>query len=273
MLLKLLRMLVAFVTFVTVIVFSFFYIRERFFFDPTYPEITIDSDTLDVKATATDADLLKGVSAYDGKDGDLTDRLLVESVGTFTEIGYCRVIYAVCDADNHVVTARRQIHYTDYTSPKFTMNAPLLFSAFSPLNIVGIVGAEDCLDGDISQNVIIYSPDYETGQIGHFSIQATVKNSKGDSAEIVLPMVVEKISSNAPQIELTDYLIYVKKGRTPDWNSFVGGTADHTGMDETLEITVETDYNAGKEGVYSVDYYGTDEAGYVGHTRLLVVVE
>ena len=273
MLMRLMRIVVAVATVITVTVFGYFYIRERFFFDKTYPEIHMDADTIEVRSTATDADLLKGVTAFDEKDGDLTHRLLVESVGQFLTPGYCKVIYAVCDADNHVVTAQRQVHYTDYTPPRFTMNGPLLFSAYGTLNIVGVVGAEDCLDGDISQNVIIYSPDYETGRMGTFSLQATVKNSKGDSAEIVLPMVVEKQANNAPKIELEEYLIYVRTGQTPDWNKYVGDTTDHTGVDGKLEITVETDFNPRKKGVYSVDYYGTDAAGFIGHTRLLVVVE
>ena len=273
MIMKLLRIIVAFVTVITVAVFSFVYIRERYFYDRTYPEIRVDREILDVKSTATDADLLKGVTAYDGKDGDLTQKVLVESVGQFLTPGCCKVTYAVCDADNHVVTAQRKIRYTDYRPPRFTMNGPLLFSAYGTLNIVGVVGAEDCLDGDISQNVIIFSPDYEEGRLGTFSLQATVKNSKGDDAEIVLPMVVEKQANSAPKIELTDYLIYLKKGQLPDWNRYIGEVSDHTGMDGTLEFRIETNYNAGKEGVYSVDYYGTDEAGYIGHTRLIAVVE
>lgn len=273
MLMKLVRIAVAVATVLTLAVFGVVFVRERYFSDKTIPKISVDSETLDVVATSTDADLLRGVTAFDEKDGDLTDKLLVESVGMFTKIGYCKVTYAVCDSDNHVVTAQRQIHYTDYTAPKFTMSAPLLFSAYGSLNIVGIVGAQDCLDGDISQNVIIYSPDYETGQVGTFSIQATVKNSKGDSAEIVLPMLVEKRSGNAPQIELTDYLIYLPKGSMPDWNSYIAETTDHTGMEGKLDFEIETDFNTRREGIYSVDYFGTDETGYVGHTRLLVVVE
>ena len=273
MMMKLLRIIVAILTVVMVAVFGFVYVQERFFSDKTIPRITIESENLDVKATATDADLLRGVSAYDEKDGDLTSRLLVESIGNFIKPGCCRVTYAVCDADNHVVTAQRQIRYTDYTPPKFILNAPLLFSVYGTLNIVGIIGAVDCLDGDISQNVIIYSPDYEPGQTGHFSVRATVQNTKGDSAEIVLPMLVDRLASNAPQIELTEYLIYLKKGQTPDWNRYIAGATDHTGLDAQLTYHIETDFIARKEGIYSVDYYGTDEAGVVGHTRLLVVVE
>ena len=273
MLMRILRIIVAIATVITVAVFGVVYVRERFLADTTYPVISMDSDLVEVKASATDSDLLKGVTAYDEKDGDITSKLLVESVGPFLEVGYCNVTYAVCDADNHVVTAQRQVHYTNYTPPKFKMNGPLIFSAYSALNVIGIVGAEDCLDGDISQNVIIYSPDYEMGQVGTFSIQATVTNSKGDSSEIVLPMSVERLPGSAPHIELTDYLIYLPKGRIPDWLEFIDEMTDHTGLNATLEISVETDFNSRKSGMYSVEYYGTDETGYVGHTRLLVIVE
>ena len=273
MLMKLLRIIVAVATVITVAVFGYVYIRERFFFDKTYPVIQMDAMSIDVKCTATDADLLRGVTAYDEKDGDLTDRLLVESISQFLKLGYCKVTYAVCDADDHVVTAQREIHYTDYKSPRFTMNGPLVFSAYGTLNIVGLVGAEDCLDGDISQNVVIYSPDYDAGKVGTFALQATVKNSKGDGAEIVLPIVVERQSGSAPKIELEEYMLYLKTGQEPDWAEFIGETTDHTGLDGDLEIDIETEFNPWKKGLYPVDYYGTDEAGYVGHTRMLVIVE
>lgn len=273
MMMKLLRIIVAELTAVTVAVFAVVFFEEKVMTDRTIPVITIEEGVLEVKSNATEEDLLAGVTAYDKKDGDLTDRVLVESIGKFSEIGYCKVTYAVGDKDQHVATAQRQIHYTDYTPPRFTLHRPLLFSVYSDVNVVGAVGAKDCLDGDISGNVIIYSPDFESGKEGRYTLQATVQNSKGDSAEILLPMTVERLTRNGPQIDLTEYLIYVKKGTVPDWNSYVKSTADSTGLEAPLTIRTETDYSADKAGIYTVDYYGTDTFQAVGRTRLIVVVE
>ena len=63
--------------------------------------------------------------------------------------------------------------------------------------------------------------------------------------------------------------------------NFLGGVVekvaelwrDGRGLDAELEIEIETDYKAGKKGMYNIDYYGTDINGYTGHTRLIAVVE
>ena len=273
MLIKLFRIFVAVLTAVTLVAFAGVYIKEKVTSDKTVPVIKIEEGVLDVKSSAKEEDLLKGVTSYDEKDGDITDRVLVESIGKFTEPGCCKVNYAVSDSDNHVATAQRRIRYTDYTPPKFKMSKPLIFSVYKELNVMGIVGAYDCLDGDISENVIISSPDIENGKEGTYVLKATVMNSKVDTSEIELPMLVEKGGREATEVELKEFLIYVSGGKKPDWKKYITGTYDSMGIEAKLDIKIETDFKAGKPGIYTVDYYSTDEHGYAGHTRLIAVAE
>lgn len=264
---------VAVITAVTVVLFGVVYFQEKITTDNTRPVIYLEDGVLEVSASATEKDLLQGVTAKDGKDGDITNRVLVASIGKFTEIGFCKITYAVSDSDNHVATAQRQVHYIDYIAPRFTMNDDLVFSVYEDVNVVGIVGATDCLDGNISNSVIIYSPDYESGMEGEYTIQATVMNSKGDTSQIALPLVVERLSNAPAEIELTTYLIYAEKGKKPDFKSYIKGTYDSFGVQEAFDVSIKTAFNAKKAGVYSVDYYGTDAAGRTAHTRMMVVVE
>lgn len=274
MLMKLMRVCVALLTVIVTAAFGYVYVTSKIKTDKTIPEIHVDSGILEVSVEDGEAALLKGVTAYDGKDGDLTDSVLVESISRFSDIGYCKVTYAVCDADNHVVNATRQIYYTDYTPPKFTMNKSLVFSVYDSIVTNGIIGATDCLDGDISQNVIIYSPDYTEGQEGNFSVQATVTNSKGDSSEIILPMAVVRLPKNAPHIVLDQYLIYLKKGEEkPDWEDYIVETVNSRGVEADLDIEINTDFKPNKKGMYTVNFYGTDESGSTGYTALIVIVE
>ncbi len=274
MLMKLMRICVLLLTVLTGIVFSYVYISTHLKADKTIPVITVEDGILEVKVEEGEEALLKGVTAFDEKDGDISDSLLVESISRFSQVGYCKVTYAVCDKDNHVVNATRQIHYTDYTPPKFTMNRSLVYSVYDSVVTSGIVGAVDCLDGDISQNVIIYSPDYTEGQEGNFSIQATVTNSKGDSSELMLPMAVVRLPKNAPHIELDEYLIYLKKGEdAPDWEDYIVETINSSGVEGDLDIEIKTDFKKNKKGMYTVNYYGTDESGATGYTALVVIVE
>ena len=63
--------------------------------DNTIPVITMEKDFIEVKCNATNEDFLKGISATDEKDGDLTSEVIVESVSRFVEPGVCEVKYAV----------------------------------------------------------------------------------------------------------------------------------------------------------------------------------
>ncbi len=274
MIMRIMRISVAVLTVLVTIVFLNVFIKTKVKTDTTIPVITVEDGVLEVSVKAKEEDYLKGVKAIDKKDGDISDRLLVESIGRFTEKGYCKITYAVSDLDNHVTTATRKIHYTDYTAPKFTLSRPLLFSIYDAVDTTGIVGATDCLDGNISQNVVIYSPDFDEQKEGVFSIQATVTNSKGDTSKIILPMVVEKTAKDAPQINLNKYLIYVKRGKAaPDWKKYIEETVDSTGIEAELAVDIKTNFNKDKPGVYTVNYYGTDSLKIKGHSALIVVVE
>lgn len=241
--------------------------------DKTMPVISIDGDMLQVSINATDEELLQGVTAYDEKDGDLTDRVIVESISKFTEVGICKVYYAVCDNDDHVTSVSRKITYTDYTSPRFTLNRSLCFSLLEPIDVAEVIGAQDVLDGDISSNIIITSTDYEYGVIGKYNVKAEVSNSKGDPISLIFPMIVEDRSLNAPVITLSQYLIYVSKGASITPARFFVSALDSYEVDVRDTLTVENDYNPNKEGVYSFHYYVTDALGRTGHAVLLVVVE
>ena len=241
--------------------------------DKTVPVITIDSPLLEVDADATDEDLLAGVTAYDKKDGDLTDHIIIEGISKFVDPGVCKVYYAVSDSDDHVASTYRRIKYRDYTPPRFTMNRALCFSLLENVNISNVMGATDMLDGDITSGIIITSSDYEYGKAGTYTVSAEVSNSKGDEISITVPLLVEDRSLNAPVITLSDYLIYVEKGTQIRPYSYFESAVDSFENSVSDSLHMENNYNSEEKGVYSFHYYATDELGRTGHTILTVVVE
>lgn len=255
------------------LLFGHYYVNANFKVDNTIPVITIETDSLEIPLNATDEDLLKGVTAYDEKDGDLTDKVMIESISKFTVKGVSTVKYVVCDKDKHVVSATRKITYKNYRSPRFSMNSAFCFSIRGAAIIKGVVCAEDCIDGDISSNVIITSADYTAGKAGYYSCLVKVTNSKGDTSSLELPIVVEDRSTNAPVINLKDYLIYVKKGSEPDFEKYIDSITDVYDTPIEAEYEINSEYNSRVPGVYPVHYYATDEGGRTGHTILIVVVE
>ncbi len=270
---RLLRWIIIILFVVTTILFTGFYVKEKMTTDNTIPVITVDKEVIEVSFNATDEELLQGVTAFDEKDKDLTDKVIVESVSKFLEDGVCKVVYAVCDSDNNVSNATRKIRYKNYESPKFSVHESLCYSIYDKIDISKAIKAKDCIDGDISRSIIVTSEDFAGSVVGVFNIDISVTNSKGDTSHLKLPLVVEDRSLVAPVIELSEYLIYAEKGAEFDWKSFLVGIESNIQDDIPLDsVRIETNANMAEEGIYSVHYYVTDSKGAQGHSILNVIV-
>lgn len=269
---RVLRLVVSLLFIVTTVLYAYFLVTEKIKTDETIPVITLKEEVLDVKIDATTKDLLKGVTAFDEKDGDLTDKVIVESVSNFIEPGLCRVTYAVCDSNNHVATATRKIRYKGYESPKFSFTEDLCYSLYEKLNLAEAIRAKDCIEGDISTNIVISSEDYTSSIEGVFNIQATVTNSKGDSSTITVPLIIEDRNLSAPEIKLKKYLIYAKPNQKIDFNKYLVKAEDSREEDLTDSVKIETNIDMSKEGSHMVHYYVTDKHDVEGHAVLTVIV-
>ncbi len=241
--------------------------------DSTYPKITVTDDVLEVSISATDAELLAGVTAYDEKDGDLTNKIIVESVSRFTEKGVCVVSYAVCDSDNHTASATRKIVYSDYESPRFTLSGSLVFGVSQSINIRNLIGVTDSIDGNIDSKVIITANEYVSGTVGINYISVSATNSKGDTITLQLPVYIEQLSLSAPDITLHQYMLYCKVGDSFDINENVVECVDYNGNDISADITVDTNLDLSTPGLYEVHYRVKDAADREGHAITFVVVE
>ena len=79
--------------------------------DTLGPSITIEEENIEVSVNDPEEVLLAGITAYDAKDGDVTDTLGIESMSEFTE-GTTRTINVVAfDNDGHVAKESREITY------------------------------------------------------------------------------------------------------------------------------------------------------------------
>ncbi len=269
---RILRIAVTAVFVIVTIVFLGFYMNEKINTDNTIPEIKIESELLEVGFDAGDKEFLQGVTAYDGKDGDLTNKIIVESVSRFISDGVCKVTYAVCDSNNNVTTATRKVRYKGYYSPSFSMKNSICYSIYDKMNIADAFEATDCIDGDISRNIIVTSKDYAGSGAGVFEIEVSVTNSKGDTSIIKVPLIVEDRVVSAPVIELSEYLIYVKIGEKTDFTKYLVSATEKSGEVITDRVRVEENVDFSKAGTYSVHYYVTDSKGAQGHTVLNVIV-
>ena len=245
--------------------------------DSTIPVIEIGKEQIDVSVKNMDEDLLKDVVAKDDKDGDITDKIVVESISKFIdkEKKICKVTYAVSDSDHHVVKASRNIRLTDYRPPRFVLKQSLCFETGSEMSVKDIIGAEDVIDGDISKKVKILSKEISTNISGDNVITAQVTNSLGDTATLKAVVIIKQENNLSPEIILTKNIEYLKKGDEFHPQKYVKEAKDNQGEKISVgevEVT-SSSVKTHKAGCYLVQYQVTDKKGNEGFAYLTVMVE
>ena len=221
---------------------------------------------IEVSSAVTDEELLKFVTAEDSKDGNITDRIIVERKNYFISRGITSINYAVCDSDNNVAKIEKHVHFTDYRSPRFTLKGDFLVYAQTAIDFSNIVGAEDVYDGDISNRVKIISNTYNNSYAGEYAVNCKVTNSFGDTSDISFKAIVVDDDPDVKRVKLNNYIIYTKVGETVDFEENIKSL--NGSKKARLNIDTE-EFKPDKPGVYSV-YYKIDD---MIRARVLVVVQ
>lgn len=204
-----------------VLVFGAYRINEIRITDSSGPKITCAADMLTVSIEDGEDVLLQGVTAVDKKDGDVTKSVIVEKISNFFDGGKRTVTYAAFDSDNHIAKLERDITYTDYHSPKFSLTGPLRFRTGEALRLNEIVRAKDCLDGDLSNKVKLQmDSDINNRTPGRYAIEYSVTNSAGDVAYLPVSIEVYQADSWDAKLVLSEYLLYYN-GSEPDYKSLL----------------------------------------------------
>lgn len=277
---------------VVFVVYSFTRVKEYIVSDFSAPVIHADSDSLQVSVKAGEEELLAGMSAVDNLDGDVTDTLVVVSKSKFISKGTLRVNYAAFDKNNNVGIAARNVTYTDYYSPRFSMSQPLRYvSGDTNNNYLKNIRATDCLDGNITQQIKIAFGNTEsisnTATRQKMYIQVT--NSAGDTSTLELWATFEDYNGySTPAPALSDYIVYTQRGVRPDYSSYLIGIWNSGNvrsfsdfkLDQTTDVRIsDSAVNYDAPGVYTVTYQlSREEKDGSGRTQLasaamIVVVE
>lgn len=201
--------------------FTAYCIGEKMLTDSSGPVISLDQSEIQVSIHDGDEVLLQGITAEDKKDGDVTDSLIVEKISGFYDDGKRTVTYAAFDSDNHISKVQRELTYTDYVSPRFSMSGSTRFRAGSSINIDTIISAEDCLDGDLSNKVKIHMDTTINNRVtGLYPVEYSVTNSAGETVKLPLNIEIYESQSNEVQLNLKTYLVYYT-GETIDYTDYL----------------------------------------------------
>ena len=129
-------------------VYQYRYLRTA---DREPPKISMAQQELTLSVSDPDTHLLEGMSAADARDGDVTPSLIVESVRGVVADKRFTVTYAAFDRAGNVAKAQRTVFYSDYTSPRFSLSAPLIFRAGVSPDAFAPLSAQDVFDGDLTE--------------------------------------------------------------------------------------------------------------------------
>lgn len=264
--------------------------RNRDASDRLGPEINMDSESITVPAGAGDAEILAGVTAVDRADGDVTSSLIVESLTNFIDKGRRNASIVAIDSDNHVTRVSREIIYSDYHSPLFSLTKPLRFPKGTD-SILTNISASDMLDGDLTDHIRI-SEEYRltNNTPGEYPMVFTVMNSAGDISTLPVTVTIYDPAEKTddPAVQLSAGLVNVPAGTGVDLFDYVSqvtmdgvtmqavsGAKLLEGGGRTLtpaDMVTEGSVDYGTPGVYEVKIGFTDSEGRQGSERMLVVV-
>ena len=258
-----------------VAVFAFAEVRNFISRDVTAPSISIEGDSLEVPCDYTSEQLMEGVTASDAKDGDLTDQVLMGSFTRFIRPGVSDLSYVVFDSSGHMATASRQVRFTDYHSPRFSLSQPLVFAeeSITGADVQAMFSATDMMDGELTGGITRTETDAVYDTPGDYTITMEVSNSFGDEVSYAFPVHVYENGTQDVAIELTDPLVYVGQGDDFDPMMYVEGITDRAGESYDPELLdVSSDVDTSEPGIYEVHYQMGGDAPN-GQMWLTVIVE
>lgn len=221
--------------------------------DTTPPQISCDTDTIDISVADPESVLLQGVTAKDDRDGDLTGSIMVKGVTNLLSGNTARVSYIVFDSSNNMATCQRTIRYTDYEKPRFALSQPLIYPEGGPVMVLDKLSAADSAGEDISGNISIVSQNIDIYTAGRYFLTAQVSNSQGDIESVTLPVIIS--SAKKQLVELKEYLVYIGQGAGFNSGSYVSSVKDSSGAAyDTSHLSVEGQVDTSVPGTYYVSY-------------------
>jgi hypothetical protein len=256
--------------------------------DNQAPTIYFSDEELEFSVLDSREMFLKGVTAQDNVDGDVTDSVVVAGIQLADGDGTIEVTYAAFDKAGNVTSTVRNARYTDYVSPRFTANQSLTFPAGPNFDLLKIMQAQDVLDGDISHRIrMTYMDEQAVTSIGVHMVELRVSNSMGEMVRLEIPVETYAADAYSATLTLTDYLIYLPAGEELDVESYLKaytrGNATVSlrgGLPEGCTMDVKNQVQTDVPGVYTVEYRvsqtvgtGTGARTNTGYAKLIVVVE
>ena len=195
-------------------------------------------------------ELLKGITAIDKKDGDVSDTLMVESVVPALSGDKATVTFVAVDKHNNVTKYQCEINYQ------------------------GAAGAEnnDTEAPREDQNTETPDTEEETPEAQETGGAPEAQDTTGDETEAAISQLPE----GSPAFRLTEHQITLKIGTKFNYMDYIREITDDKDSREDLyrKIHVSGEVKTSQAGTYEVSYSVTDSDGHQSNVeKLQVTVE
>lgn len=253
-------LIIAFVLVAALTAWQKYYIQPRR--DTQAPVFQCDSSVLDISVEDGEEELLAGITAWDDRDGDVTDKIIVEHISPLISANTAQVTYAVFDEAENVSKLSRTVRYTDYHKPHFTLSEPLIYDLGDTISLEDRLGATDVIDGDISSKMRLTTLNLSNNAEGVYHITVQVTNSLGDTSVLTLSVMVQHKTGVTPTIHLTEQLIYLRHGDAFDPMGYISKVEDpgKVGSVSRSSVAISSEVDVNTPGTYEVNYFYTGQS-------------
>ena len=236
-----------------------------------YPILTNSIDVLEISVQDLPDALFQGLTATDETDGDLTAQIMVASISHFLEPGTANVKYVVFDSHNNAASLSRRVHFTDYQSPRFSLDKTPIYRVGSSFDLLDHLTVTDCIEGDISDRVRVISNMVHNYSEGIYPVLFEVSNSFGDTAQLSVLVHYTSKESNV-SIKLHQYVVYLQQGDSFDPHQWIASVTDQNlATLDPGKIEIQGNLDVETPGTYQLVYSYTN-GGLTGKTAITVIV-
>ncbi len=248
--------------------------------DTTAPVLTLEGAN-PLTLTYGEPYVEPGYSAFDDRDGDLSDSVTVGGDAVDEQrAGTYEIAYTVTDGAGNAADATRRVVVSeaapapDTTAPVLTLEGanPLTLTYGEPYVEPGYSAFDD-RDGDLSDSVTVGGDAVDEQRAGTYEITYTVTDAAGNQASAVRTITVqqqsiEQLDTSAPIIMLNgaDTVRIFESETFED----PGATATDD-IDGVIEVAAEGTVES-TPGTYTIRYAATDSAGNSATTTRIVIV-
>ena len=167
----------------------------------TKPEIKFADDIVNEIEVGEELDLMKGVTAEDKEDGDLTDKITIEGTLNNKVAGTYKIVYNVEDKDGNKSAVVREITVKELEEGEIVGKEPVFEGVDEDL-LIALNGEPDYLegvkatdeeDGDLTDKIDVDASQVDLSKEGEYELIYRVADSDGNLTTAIRKAIVTQV--------------------------------------------------------------------------------